>query len=376
MSKQNSENETLVAWQQQRQRQQHRRCNGGARVAFLGNSIQYYNDCPRFLTNLSNGAISFQDSCLRGGATLVSLWEKGNGMGCKFATKNAEMVVMTTKKKEDQDGKQFVGPVVNYDVGSPTVPDLLRCDNVKAIEFVDSSSVVAARKSDEEAGLPSRRVGSSSDQEVYYSNNNTQWDFVVMNDHTQGPARANSREAHTKVLLEKYLPLILNNHATPIIIETHAYRYPGVNNSADLGNAHEFTGLVREGVQSYVEALLRSKLLPESIRPRLAPVGTAFMYIHDDNHEVWEGLFDPYDHFHPSPSGTFLQGCVLHWTIFGSPPPLPHTEEEIKDLWKDARVMHDVSNGDQEPPLPTVNDVAYLWNVATKICEDMFHEKQ
>ena len=255
-----------------------------------------------------------------------------------FATKNAEIIVR--KEDEDGNGKNYLDGVVGspvvvvYDVGSPTVRDLWRCDDVE----------------DDTANTST-----------------TRWDFVVMNDHTQGPARATSRKAHEKVLLEKYLPLIAKNHATPIIIETHAYRYPGINNSADLGNVYEFTKSVREGVQSYVKAL-QSKL-PESIQPRLSPVGTAFLHVHDDNHEVWEGLFDSHDHFHPSPSGTYLQGCVLHWTIFRSPPPLSRTEDEIKSLWKDARVMHDIRNGDTGPPLPTLNVVEYLWNVATKICE-------
>jgi len=51
------------------------------RVAFIGNSIIYYNDCPRFLVNLSQGHVNIhQDSCLRGGTNLQQLWEQGNGM--------------------------------------------------------------------------------------------------------------------------------------------------------------------------------------------------------------------------------------------------------------------------------------------------------
>ena len=51
------------------------------RVAFLGNSILYYNDCPRFLANLSKDHVNIhQDSCLRGGTNLQQLWEQGNGM--------------------------------------------------------------------------------------------------------------------------------------------------------------------------------------------------------------------------------------------------------------------------------------------------------
>ena len=210
------------------------------------------------------------------------------------------------------------------------------------------------------------------------------WDFVVLNDHTQGPARDESRRQSLEVLLEKYLPLIYENKSTPIIIETAAYRYPGINHSEDLGKTpREFQERVREGVLSYVEAL-RSPgplLLPPGgsgspsivIVPRMAPVGTAYLRVHDDDPVAWGALFDPIDHFHPSPSGTFLQGCVLHWTMFGRPPPhLPRTEGGIRDLWRDARVMHDAGDGGiVGPPLPSPTMAEYLWNVAGEVCSSL-----
>lgn len=145
----------------------------------------------------------------------------------------------------------------------------------------------------------------------------------------------------------------------------------------------EFQERVREGVLSYVEAL-RSPgllLLPPGgsgspsivIVPRMAPVGTAYLRVHDDDPVAWGALFDPIDHFHPSPSGTFLQGCVLHWTMFGRPPPhLPRTEGGIRDLWRDARVMHDAGDGGiVGPPLPSPTMAEYLWNVAGEVCSSL-----
>ena len=124
----------------------------GVRVAFLGNSILYYNDCPRFLENLSMGAIS-QDSCLRGGTNLHELWKLGNGMRKHgWATDNAKI--------DNADGD------VNYDVGAPNVKTLLD----------------ATKK----------------------------WDYVVFNDHTQGPARPEKKQVTQDVLVEKYLPLLLD----------------------------------------------------------------------------------------------------------------------------------------------------------------------
>ena len=322
--------------------------HGGARVAFLGNSIQYYNDTPRFLVNLGRGSISHQDSCYRGGASLSSLWEDGNGMERKFGTTNAET------GRSLVDGRE----VVVYDVGAPTVRSLLS----------------SGRDVDDGAG--EGRCGEGEEEEG--GNGRLKWDYVVMNDYTQGPARIAGRMAALNVLREKYLPLILENRAVPIVIETYAYRYEGINDSSDLGSTREFQTRVRDGVTAYLEALrcdwgnraddADAGADADAIAPRMAPVGTAFMRVHDEDREMWEGLFDPFDHFHPSPSGTFLQGCVLHWTMFGSPPPLPRTDDDIAQLWRDARVMHDVMDGPIGPPLPSTKAAKYLWNVAGEVC--------
>ena len=195
----------------------------GVTVAFLGNSILYYNDCPRFLENLSKGAIS-QDSCLRGGTNLHELWKLGNGMRKHgWATENAKI--------DNADGD-----AAYYDVGAPNVKTLLD----------------ATKK----------------------------WDYVVFNDHTQGPARPEKKQVTQDVLVEKYLPLLLDCLATPIIIETAAYRYEGIVNSQDLGSTHEFQKRVREGIEDYIQ-VLGEKMESKSIKPKIAPVGTAYLYVHD-----------------------------------------------------------------------------------------------
>ncbi|KAL7549004.1 hypothetical protein ACHAWF_013757 [Thalassiosira exigua] len=256
---------------------------------------------------MSQGAINYQDSCLRGETNLVQLWQLGNGMKKHGFATEAAKIGKTSGNDE-------------YDVGAPNVKALLTRDGKE------------------------------------------KWDFVVFNDHTQGPARLESRDAMHSILLERYLPLIAENGATPVIAETAVYRYTDINNSKDLGTAHEFQRRVREGVESYVEAL-REKL-PPSLSPRMAPVGTAYLRVCEENRSLWEELFDPFDHFHPSPIGTFLQGCVLHSTMFGMPPPVPRTDEEINALWQDVRMMHNPQTG-SDSPLPTVQEVQYLTNVAT-----------
>ncbi|KAL7490267.1 hypothetical protein ACHAW6_016029 [Cyclotella cf. meneghiniana] len=298
----------------------------GARVAFLGNSIQYFNDTPRFMVRLSrqtgvskadlntpyDAFIAHQDSCFRGGVNLVGLWQKGNGMINHGFTSEAAIIEV------NENGDNI------YDVGSATVQDLLT---------------------------------------------QNEWDFIVMNDHTQGPARVESRDATREILMKCYAPLIVANQAIPIIIETAAYRFEGINNSRDLGTVYEFQQKVREGVSSYLEAL-RTKL-PPSILPRIAPVGAAYLHVRDNNFGLWEQLFDSYDNFHPSPKGTFLQGCVLYYTMFLSPPQIPSTEEEVADLWKDSRMMNwaNTRQGYEIMPLPTAEEAKYLCQVAIFICD-------
>jgi len=288
----------------------------GVNVAFLGNSILYFNDTPRFLFNLSNNKIRHQNSCLRGGTTLTELYTQGNGMKRHgFATDNALV----------ENGE--------YDVGSPTVQELLQ------------------RKDD-----------------------NSKWDFVVMNEHTQAPARQSTREELQSTLLQHYAPLITSNNpkATIIFVETAAYRLQGINNSQDLGTTSQFQQKVREGIQSYIQVLQHDNKTT-TISAQMAPVGTAFLHVHNDNHELWEKLFDPWDNFHPSPTGTFLQGCVLYCTMFDTALPptalCPRTNEEIAALWKDARMMHPKKKGKDGVELPSVSEVEYLMNVAWDVCQ-------
>jgi len=79
------------------------------RVAFIGNSYLYFNDVPRLFQALCGGEhhVQVQD-CLRGGASLKTLLEKGNGMRNKFESPNA------------------MRPDGSYDIGAPTVQELLK----------------------------------------------------------------------------------------------------------------------------------------------------------------------------------------------------------------------------------------------------------
>jgi hypothetical protein len=256
-------------------------------IAFLGNSILYFNDCPRVLESMleSKYARVTQNSCLRGGASLKELWVQGNGMATKFASGTPR-----------ENG--------TYDIGASSVQALL---------------------------------GHHS------------WDFCVLNDFTQGPARHETRQ-ESKIMLDRcYAPLFEKCGAVPIVIQTAAYRKP-VRNTQDLGTVEQWTKRLYDGCNEYVRVL--EEALPDSQTPRLAPVGNAIFTIYNDNRELWNKLFYT-DDFHPSPHGTYLQACVLYCVIVNEAPPMYDPA-----IWNKCRYMQRVNK--QSLPLPTLEEAAVL----------------
>ena len=260
------------------------------RIAFIGNSVLYYNDTPRLLEALAAPQRAIEHgACVRGGASLSSLWKQGGGSsGGSSALQSA-----------------------------PSVKALL----------------------------------------------SARWAFAVLNDYTQGPARAETRDASVEALTKRYAPLLEAAGATPVVLQTWAYR-ACAKGSDDLGDAAAFTARLREGTAVYATALAR--VLPTRLCPRVAPVGDAFLVVHDERPELWHNLFQA-DDYHPSPSGSFLQACVLHCTLFGiAPEEHVACTEDANAIWSRARIMepHD------QPPLPrsTAQERAYLLRVAQRVC--------
>ena len=274
------------------------------RVAHLGNSIQYYNDMPRLLEHMlkTRFQIVDQDSCLRGGATLPSLFEKGNGMRNKFYSRPE----VSTKK----DGSP--------DIGAPTVADLL------------SSKA---------------------------------WDVVVLNDHTQSPARSEKREQTIHALRAGYIPLFnqLTTDKTIIVfIQTAAYR-KAVKDSEDLGTFDEFTEKIHWGYQQY--AALLNEETNGNIQAKVAPVGRAYQYIKEKYGDMEWGKLYALDDFHPSPHGTLLEASVLYCIIVGERPP-----KYDAAWWETARYMQPP---DHDPlPLPNIEDAELLQDAAWDVCQE------
>ena len=257
------------------------------RVAFLGNSLLYFNDVPRLMEALCGDKGLVHDCCLRGGANFKSLLKEGSR-------------------------NPFAEPK-----GCATVAALLQ----------------------------------------------NPWDVVVLQDFTQGPAREESRRESVATLVEAYAPLVARCNAVPVLLATHAYR-EHTKGSDDLGDVREFTRRLREGYEAYAEAL--ADALPTALRPRVAPSGMAFEVVHAERPALWRELFH-IDDFHLSPSGSFLEATVLHWTIFGEAPPVFNKSppQDPATLFREARFMQPPK--DPVQPMPSAEDAEYLLDVAARV---------
>lgn len=262
------------------------------RIAFMGNSILYFNDCPRLLEQMievGHGPVK-QDSCLRPSASLVSLWTDGNGMQDRFQSPAALL----------PDG-------VTFDIGSPSVSSLLSSD----------------------------------------------WDFVVMNDHTQSPVRTNAKEATKKALADHYVCRFGSSQV--IFLQTAAYREPNINHSEYLRDFEEFESRLEIGYQEYVHHLNTLGISTT----RVAPFGRAVWYLRHNDRQLWLKTYGS-DGFHPSPHGTWLMACVLYCTLLRTPPPAYNA-----DWWKKCRYF-------EQPllSLPSADEAQELSRIACIACKD------
>jgi hypothetical protein len=301
------------------------------RIAFIGNSILYYNDSPRILQQMliAAGFEVEQDSCLKGGATITSLWNEGNGMKHKFHS-DAALINPTTRE---------IDLNLHHDKGAPTVEALLK-----------------GRK----------------------------WDFLIINDYTQGPAREDYRIRTIDTLKQHIVPLLSidNDSKTttiPVMIQTQAYRREKIKNTEDLGTYENFTLLLRDGVHQYARVLndeIQIKLGThygwnlQEVTPsyaRVAPVGEAYNLIRVEHPNLFSKLYS-WDDFHPSPYGTWLQGCILYLTILGEGNDIPTYDPT---WWNQSRYIMPGPDGDSyyEVFFPTTAEAELLRQIAIRICQ-------
>lgn len=325
-------------------------------VAFLGNSMFYFNDFPRFFQVFAAGTKKVtQNSCLHGGASIPSLLMEGNAMYPQFKTPQA---VLPTK---------YHGQTV-YDYGACTVEQLLTGTDSR---LDDPGYAIPADKNETNKNPCREDPAYLKYAKKYFQNQQPEqpyWDFVMINDNTRNPSCASTR-AHSLQFLERfYVPWLLETGATPVFLWTHAYTVESTPTRAMTGleDVANFTSLTLVGYKEYAKLL--EIYLPKHQKPRIAPVGLAFLMVYEENPEFWKLLFHS-DHIHASPSGTFLQGCIVYYTLFGEMPPRNWVvRRNMHSLWNTARMMQHA----WEPANPMIHVEAaeYLYGVAERIMVD------
>jgi len=257
--------------------------NTSSRVAYVGNSIIYFNDTPNVVDRCSD-VDQIHSCCMRGGGSLCSLIEMGSNM-----------------KKVFKDGSDY-GP-----------------DRLEGL-LVENNGDVGEN-----------------------------WDFVVMNDFTQSPARKETRFATLNILSKYYAPKL--SKSTVILLETWGYVEEGVNASEDLGTFEEFQDDLVQGYKAYKKLLEKC-----NVQCRVAKVGSVFKRVKELDEDLWKRLYFV-DKYHPSPLGTYLSSCVIHKTMFDTDICVPDKPE---DAFENARHM---SGG----VLPTLADMKRVWEIAKEI---------
>ena len=349
----------------------------------------YFNDFPRFFENMCDHEI-VQNSCLHGGASIPSLLIEGNAMYPQFCTPNALL-------GQDGDGNPI------YDFGACTVPQLLLGyddrlhDPGYAVPVNDETNINGTTSSTSTGVMEMSNPCHAEAAYLEYAietfsshvttNPSGHWDYVMINDNTRNPAQAHTR-AHALQTIERfYVPWFLETGATPVFLWTHAYT-PATegecsttttanspqNNKRDMTGLEDvanFTSLTRVGYQAYADLL--QLYLPRAQHPRIAPVGLAFLVVHEENFETWQRLFHC-DGIHASPSGTFLQGCIIYHTLFGTMPDHDFVvRKNMPSLWKRARMMQHV--WEPSNPFPDEETAEYLYTVAERVMNEGYVPK-
>ena len=320
------------------------------RVAFIGNSYLFVNDVPRLMEVMNNFHI-VQDSCLHAGVSLGTLLYTGNGMYPRWQTNEAM----------SYEYNEYYGDYMkSYDYGRCTVAQLFAYDpnitykNRNGMYYNDGKNPCM---------MVPYYLDSLNDQ-LLYSNQTTtntqmKWDFVVLSDQTKRMAVEDGRNNTINALKHAYGPLLKENGAIPILVDTHAF-WSSDSNMTGLNDIPTFQYLISEGVQQYVQAL--KKVLPSKQKPIVAPVGMAYLVIWEENPDLWKKLFLD-DAVHSSVYGSYLFSLVLSTTIFGHLPSA-ETSYRMEYLFASSRRLVTNDNGVQ---YPSYEEARYLREVAARV---------
>jgi hypothetical protein len=205
-------------------------------------------------------------------------------------------------------------------------------------------------------------IGSPTVSQLLSSREN--WNYVVMNDHTQSPARSDKKIESMKALEEGYIPLLKKTTppAVVIFIQTAAYK-SFVKDSQVIGSFDEFTTKLWKGYTEYVDLLKTS-----GIQATIAPVGLAYQHIKQTDPDLWSKLYG-HDDFHPSPHGTLLEASMIYSAI-------TNTKLSTYDInwWNTARYMQPPD--ESSLPLPTNDEASMLIDTGWMIYQETLAGKQ
>lgn len=160
------------------------------------------------------------------------------------------------------------------------------------------------------------------------------WDFVILNDQTRAPAFSYQYRATLRALNRTYAPRFYEAGATPIFLQTAAYR----NTESivpQLVSFEAFTDKLAQGYQGYASSMtdyftaqqqqeISTAVTSKKHRPTeglVAPVGQAYADLKAQNSRLYDKLYIE-DDVHPSTFGTWLQACVLYVSLIDKEPPV------------------------------------------------------
>lgn len=300
-------------------------------IAFVGNSMLYYNDCPRLVEILlhrmykTNGTIGddqrLQDSCLRGGANLASVWEDGNGMQSRFG--ESGLALAATVAGESGDPTHNIEAM---DIGAPTVQSLL--------QHPPLISTASASK---------------------------RWTFVVLQDHEEYVTSLEKRQTTMDALKRHYLPTLLEqkaNHGDGTVVlflETFPYKTARLRETLGLGSFDEFTNHIVNGNSLYANLVD----VQFEMTARVIPMAKAVQALGNTDFALWERLYHGNDGIHPSPHGTYLQACLIVIMATGRTPPA--WDDALLQEWR-RRARHWADD-----PLPTPSEGMALRQLAYRV---------
>ena len=163
----------------------------------------------------------------------------------------------------------------------------------------------------------------------------------------------------------------LSTDATIVVLAPHAF-WSDNTNMTGLEDIPTFSSLVYEGAVQYTSKL--QELMDEAIsnskgnnqnkrrKIRIAPVGPAFLWVYEEDSEMYEKLFNS-DGIRASVYGSYLTACVVYCTITGNMPP-PDSHGTVRNLFKRSRAVSGAANG-----YPDEGEAEYLFDVARKVAK-------